>query len=298
MSLSKAEYDKSTFFYDEIMNSFKMDFSLYEDLIEILKPESILELGCGMGRLFPIFLKEAKIITGIDLSDEMLSKARQSYAKRNLDNIVVEFINDDMRSFRIDKKYDLIVIALSVLKHLSTNEERFYALKNARNHLNKDGFIFIDHTPFLYASTSTDWIDAVNSLVVDWVPDKSILKGYQWKKVIEGNKDILLWRYNNSKQTEFQVQFTTYRYDIEKLIEHIKKLNMSYEHILSEWGANGLGKKGKRFIGLVSYPGNTTSPQKTFRERIFERNDKLWSDHNLYLDDKNRKEKWKDAKHA
>jgi len=298
MSLSKAEYDKSTFFYDEIMNSFKMDFSLYEDLIEILKPESILELGCGMGRLFPIFLKEAKIITGIDLSDEMLSKARQSYAKRNLDNIVVEFINDDMRSFRIDKKYDLIVIALSVLKHLSTNEERFYALRNARNHLNKNGFIFIDHTPFLYASTSTDWIDAVNSLVVDWVPDKSILKGYQWKKVVEGKKDILLWRYNNSKQTEFQVQFTTYRYDIEKLLEHIKKLNMSYEHVLSEWGANGLGKKGKRFIGLVSYPGNKTSPQKTFRERIFERNDKLWSDHNLYLDEKNRKEKWKDAKHA
>ncbi len=39
------------------MNSLKMYFSLDEDLSDILKPQFVLELGCGMGRLFPIVRK-------------------------------------------------------------------------------------------------------------------------------------------------------------------------------------------------------------------------------------------------
>lgn len=121
MSLSQLEYDKSIHFYDEIMNSFNMDFSLYEDLIETLKPQSILELGCGMGRLFPIFMKEAKEITGVDLSDEMVSKGRKYYVSYDTGNTSVEFINADICSFKNNQKYDLIVLALSVLKHLSSD---------------------------------------------------------------------------------------------------------------------------------------------------------------------------------
>ena len=95
MSLSKSEYNRSTYFYDEIMNSFKMDFSLYEDLIEILKPKSVLELGCGMGRLFPIFIKEAKEITGVDLSDKMIAQGRKYYADHKVENRIIEFINTE-----------------------------------------------------------------------------------------------------------------------------------------------------------------------------------------------------------
>ncbi|NET60305.1 MAG: class I SAM-dependent methyltransferase [Symploca sp. SIO2E6] len=285
MSLSKSEYNQSTYFYDEIMNSFKMDFSFYEDLIAILKPKSILELGCGMGRLFPIFMTEAKEITGIDLSDEMIAQGRKYYTDHKFDNTLIEFVNTDMCSFKTNKKYDLIVFALSVLKHLSTDRERLEAVQNAKEHLNKDGFIVIDHKAFLYASRSTDWIDAKDSLVVDWVPPSVALDGYQWKKSIEGQKDILQWRYNDAEKTHFEMKFTTYRYDIEQLIEHLGQLELSHERILTEWGCNGLSNQGKRFIGLASYRDNKYSLKQELLEKVSKRNERLWSDHDLYLED-------------
>ncbi|NEQ86517.1 MAG: class I SAM-dependent methyltransferase [Moorea sp. SIO2I5] len=286
MSLSKSEYNKSAYFYDEIMNSFKMDFYLYEDLIEIVKPQSILELGCGMGRLFPIFMKEAKEITGIDLSDELIDKGEKYFKLNNVNNAKIEFINTDMCSFKMNKKYDLIVFALSVLKHLKTDRDRLEALKNAKSHLNQEGFIVIDHTPFLYSSKSTDWIDVKNSLVVDWLPESIVIDGYQWKKSIEGEKDILLWRYNDSEKTHFEVKFTTYRYDIDKLIQNLSELDLNHELILTEWGVNGLSNKGKRFIGLASYPDNKYSPKHDLLERVIKRNERLWSDQDLYLENK------------
>jgi len=279
MSLSKAEYNKATFFYNEIMNSFQMDFSLYADLVEILKPKSVLEFGCGMGRLFPIFMKKAKFITGIDLSDEMLAKGKKYFADNNPEDAVIEFHKSDMRSFKEERKYDMIVMALSVLKHLNTDEERFKALKNAKEHLNEDGFIIIDHTPFLYASHSTGWVDAKDSMVANWVPNKRVLEGYQWKKSVEGNTDILHWRYKDLEKTQFEVSFTTYHYDTDKLIEHISMLDMCHERFLTEWGINGLASEGKRFIGLISHSPGKQSLKQKFLDKVVARDERLWSGH-------------------
>jgi len=231
-------------------------------------------------------MKEAKEITGVDLSDKMIAQGRKYYAEHNVSNTRIEFIHTDMRSFKINKKYDLIVFALSVLKHLKTDRERVEALKSAKEHLNKEGFIAIDQTPFLYTSKSTDWIDAKNSLVVDWLPESIVIDGYQWKKSIEGKKDILQWRYNDSGKTLFQVNYTTYRYDIDQLIEHLSQLDMRHECILTEWGVNGLSNKGKRFIGLASYPDNKYSPKHELLEKVINRNERLWSDQELYIKDK------------
>lgn len=279
MNVSAIEYDKSIHFYDEIMNAFKMDFSFYEDLVETLKPKSILEIGCGTGRLFPIFMKQSKEIIGIDLSDEMISKGRQIY--KSIEDIDVDFHLADMCSFKLDKKYDLIVFALSVLKHLKTDDDRFKALENAKAHLNDDGFIAIDHTPFLYTSKSTDWIEAKNSLVETWMPDPNILDGYEWRKVVDGNLDVLKWRYRDSDQIRFETSFTTYRYDIDTLIQHFERLDLQHEHILTEWGCNGLSNNGNRFIGLVGRSKDDMHV-KELRERVLKRNEKLWSDNELY----------------
>jgi len=286
MNTSELEYNKATFFYSEIMNSFKMDFSLYEDLVEVIKPKSVLELGCGMGRLFPIFMKEAEVITGVDLSDKMIDNGRRYFDIHNYKRKNIEFICADICSFDANRKYDLIVVALSVLKHLATDMERIEVLQNARRHLNKNGFIVIDHTAFLYSTISTDWIDAEDSMVASWMPDPKVLNGYQWKKTILGDTDTLHWRYYASDKIEFEVTFTTYRYDIEKLIGYISELGMKYEQLLTEWGVNGLSNRGLRFIGLVNHPGIKFNQKQIFIDKINERNEKLWSNHAYYVENK------------
>lgn len=166
-------------------------------------------------------------------------------------------------------------------------------MKNAKEHLSEDGFIIIDHKPYLYASKSTNWIDARNSLVADWLSDSSVLENYQWKKSIEANTDsnidVLQWRYHDSEEVQFEVKFTTYRYDIEQLIEHLSQLDLSHERILTEWGVNGLSNEGTRFIGLVSHPGKKYSPKREFIDKVIKRNERLWSDHDLYQKQKNLK---------
>lgn len=266
------------------MNSFQMDFSLYEDLVEILKPKSVLELGCGMGRLFPIFAQSTNEIVGIDISDELLSKGRKHCADYINKNVTVSFVNADMCSFKSNRKYDMVVFALSVLKHLSSHEERFKALENAKRHLSKDGFIVIDHTPFLYASRAVNWTDAKKSLVAGWLTEPNVLDGYQWRKIIDGARDILEWRYNDSSQTHPEIKFTTYQYGIDTLLGHLNQLGMTHENILTEWGVNGLTDKGKRFIGVASYPGNEYSPKHALIEKVKQRNEILWSDYDLYLE--------------
>lgn len=279
---SKKEYNISSYFYSEIMNSFQMDFSLYEDLISILKPESVLELGCGMGRLFPIFLKEAKTVTGVDVSDEMLRKGREYFKTHPYNSATVEFFNADMCTFKSDRKYDLIVFSLSVLKHLNDDEARIKALENSKNLLSDNGFMIFDHTALLYASSPTDWIDSKQSIVKSWMPDPSVLDGYQWKKTIHGDLDILEWRYLDAEQVLFESKFTTYRYDIETLLQHLDRLNLRHELILTEWGINGLDQQGKRFIGSASHPENQGSPKMALIERVKQRHERLWSNHEIY----------------
>lgn len=286
-NISQLEYDASSHFYDEIMNGFQMDFSLYKDLTAILKPESVLELGCGMGRLFPIFEESAKHICGVDLSDNLLAQGREFYAQRDLGKTTVSFVKENMCTFQGDRQYDLIIFALSVLKHLPTSADRLQALKNAKEQLSKDGFIVIDHTAFLYASRPVEWTDAQQSLVQDWLVDPNILKNYQWKKSIDGDIDILEWRYLEAEKVSFQTKFTTYRYEVSELLGHIEQLGLKHETLLTEWEVNGLTGQGKRFIGLVSHPENTVNPKEALLERVRQRQEKLWSNHDLYLANQN-----------
>ncbi len=80
----------------------------------------------------------------------MIAQGRKYYSEHNSNNVIIEFINTDMCSFEINHKYDLIVFALSVLKHLKTDEQRLESLKKAKEHLNPEEIIVFDNTAFLY----------------------------------------------------------------------------------------------------------------------------------------------------
>ncbi len=235
-----------------------------------------------MGRLFPTFVDGATEIVGVDISDELLLKGKQYFEKNSVDNTDIQFVNGNMCSFANNKKYDLIVFALSVLKHLANDTERMQALKTAKEHLSEDGLIVIDHTALLYADGPVDWTPASQSLVASWVAEPEILQGYQWRKTLDGATDILEWRYQDTQQkTLFEVKFTTYRYDIEALTQHLEELGLYHELMLTEWGVNGLSDKGKRFIGIAGFPGNGRSPRERLLEKVKRRGEKLWSNHEI-----------------
>lgn len=76
--------------------------------------KKVLELGCGTGKNTSTLLEKAEEVTGLDFSEEMLSKA-----KAKIDDARVTFMQADMtQALQVqDNYYDLITCSL-VLEHI------------------------------------------------------------------------------------------------------------------------------------------------------------------------------------
>ena len=114
-------------------------------------PKSVLELACGTGRLTNIFLRENINYTGIDIIPHFLKIAKNKikpYSNKPT------FVHGDIKSFNLNKKYDLIFIAFNSFLHLLTNKDINRCLTQIKLHMhNHTHFIidvFIPNPLFLY----------------------------------------------------------------------------------------------------------------------------------------------------
>lgn len=104
--------------------------------IDTANIDSILEIGCGTGKN-TVWLKEhAQHITAVDLSEEMLAKAKEKIADAK-----VRFVQADITedwSFR-DREYDLVIFSL-VLEHIADLQPIF---RQVAASLREGGYVYI-----------------------------------------------------------------------------------------------------------------------------------------------------------
>jgi ubiquinone/menaquinone biosynthesis C-methylase UbiE len=94
-----------------------------EVLLEYLKGmppfQSVLEIGCGFGRISNLILSNFSGVqeyVAMDMSPDQLENAKSSVKSDK-----IRFVESDIQSLQLDKKYDL-VIAVSVLLHILPSE--------------------------------------------------------------------------------------------------------------------------------------------------------------------------------
>jgi ubiquinone/menaquinone biosynthesis C-methylase UbiE len=89
--------------------------------------DACLEIGCGTGKNTEYFITKAKQINAVDLSDEMLAKAKSKIISDK-----VQFIQTDITKpwDFTDKKYNLISFSL-VLEHIENLEPVFNQVSKA-----------------------------------------------------------------------------------------------------------------------------------------------------------------------
>jgi SAM-dependent methyltransferase len=117
------------------------------DLIQQHAPgaQTILDLGCGTGRHDILLAEKGYTMTGVDMSEEMIAVARQA-----ADRIGSEkpgpptFYQGDIRSFRLDKKFDVVISLFHVMSYQTNNDDFASALQTARDHLKPGGVFFFD----------------------------------------------------------------------------------------------------------------------------------------------------------
>jgi SAM-dependent methyltransferase len=83
--------------------------------------KSVLELGCGFGRITQLLLSNYNNISeylAVDISPDQIENAKSLLSSSKLPNQVkLDFLVSDIQSLRLDKEYDLVLLS-EVLLHI------------------------------------------------------------------------------------------------------------------------------------------------------------------------------------
>ncbi|MCG6915215.1 class I SAM-dependent methyltransferase, partial [bacterium BMS3Abin03] len=134
---TRKAYDDWSKQYDSNINKTRdLEAKALREILSEVDFNSCLEIGCGTGKNTEWLVTKAKRITAVDLSKEMLSKARE---KINSDK--VQFLQIDItKSWVFTKeKFDLVTFSL-VLEHIENLDHIF---NEAAKVLIPGGYIYI-----------------------------------------------------------------------------------------------------------------------------------------------------------
>lgn len=112
-----------------------------EKEIKFNKSLKIIDIGCGTGRHSVELAKRGYSMTGIDLSESMLEKAKEKAKQQNLK---IDFLKHDARYLPFDKQFDVaIMICEGGFPLMETDEMNYKILKNVSQLLKGNAkFIF------------------------------------------------------------------------------------------------------------------------------------------------------------
>jgi SAM-dependent methyltransferase len=127
------------------------DVFFYRELMRRLAPSRVLDLACGSGRVtIPLAELGASCdfdVVGVDISDEMLERARDKAATLGPEvHRRLSLCPGDMRNWSSDTTFDVVLITCSSITHLLTLDDQLTVWRRAFALLNAGGRFVIDVT--------------------------------------------------------------------------------------------------------------------------------------------------------
>jgi SAM-dependent methyltransferase len=144
-----AEWFEDWFSSDEYLTVYKhrddYDAKLLIDLIcgnnDVKNISTVLDLACGAGRHSILLAEKGFSVTGVDLSQNLLSIAK---GKSRALGLNIEFLKGDLRNFEIDKKFEMVVNLFTSFGYFITDEDNFNVFKIAYRQLAPNGVFVFD----------------------------------------------------------------------------------------------------------------------------------------------------------
>ncbi|SEM48708.1 Methyltransferase domain-containing protein [Paenisporosarcina quisquiliarum] len=138
-----STYEQFAYIYDSLMSD--IPYNKYAEWVQQYAPvttsKKLVDIGCGTGVLSNHFAKAGYEVTGVDLSDSMLTVA-QNRSFENGTNI--SFICQSMADLEGVNEVDVAVIAIDSINYLETLEEVEQTFKRLFEALNPSGQLFFD----------------------------------------------------------------------------------------------------------------------------------------------------------
>jgi SAM-dependent methyltransferase len=106
---------------------------------------SVLEVGCGTGRVLIPTARAGVRITGLDASPAMLEQCQMKMAAEPPGvRERIELIKADMRAFSLGREFALVTMPFRPFQHLLTVDDQLACLTSIRRHLGRDGRLILD----------------------------------------------------------------------------------------------------------------------------------------------------------
>jgi SAM-dependent methyltransferase len=122
---------------------------------------SVLEVGCGTGRILLPVARSGRSIDGLDASPQMLDRCRAKLAgEPDAVRHRVTLHKGDARRFDLGREFDLVIAPFRVVQHLTTIEDQVAFLDSVSRHLAPGGRLAFDvFNPNFTALTSADGVE-------------------------------------------------------------------------------------------------------------------------------------------
>lgn len=144
---TRAHYEDAEY-YDQAYRKRRDDVRFYAHVASKLGGP-VLELGCGTGRVTKGIVERGVSVVGVDSVEAMLDRARTRLAKPKRIAELVEWIEGDLRTIRLQRRFPLVISPFNVLNHMYSRGEFERALQTVREHLGEGGrFVFDVRMPF------------------------------------------------------------------------------------------------------------------------------------------------------
>lgn len=178
MSYSEG-YDAIAKVYDKL-NS-EIDYKAWADYIEQCfvkfmkkKPEIVLDLACGTGRMTHELALRGYDMIGVDGSEDMLNEAYQR--EISSDNLNILYLLQDMRNFELYGTVGAVICCLDSMNYLIGENDFKKCLKTVHNYLEPEGlFVFDMNSPYKFENIYGD-----NSYILeDCQAGKAVFCGWQ-----------------------------------------------------------------------------------------------------------------------
>ena len=179
----------------------------------------VLELACGTGRILLPIAREGIAIHGVDISLPMIEVLQQRLRREPKDvRELVSVLQGDIRNFRSNQQYPLVIIPFRPLQHMYTVEDQVAALETAAFHLEDEGRLVFD--VFYPNYQNLDSMIGEEILELEWIPKSDpgkVIRRYLRKESVD------------KISQNFTATFIFRTYEGAKLIqEETESLKMSY----------------------------------------------------------------------
>lgn len=149
MENEKPWHDQDTFWQEAyptiftgwIRESAPLEVEKIISLLGLRVPAQVLDLCCGIGRHSIELARLGFEVTGVDRTRAFLEEAK---SKASSENLNLEFVEADMRSFRRAEAFDAILNYFTSFGYFETLEEDRKVLENAYQSLKPGGRLLMD----------------------------------------------------------------------------------------------------------------------------------------------------------